>query len=75
MEAVMAKGIKGLDWIVKIILVILYDIYGIIARVTSGKTLPAIIGVVQIFTLNVFGILWLIDLISVILKKEISVLA
>lgn len=71
----MAKGVKGLDWVVKIILVILYDIYGILARVTSGKTLPVIIGIVQIFTANLFGILWLIDLITVILKKEVTVLA
>lgn len=71
----MSKKIKGLDWIAKIILVILYDIYGIVARITSGKTLPAIVGVVQIFTLNLFGILWLVDLITIILKKEISVLA
>ncbi len=71
----MAKGVKGLDWVVKIILVILYDIYGILARVTSGKTLPVIIGIVQIFTANLFGILWLVDLITVILKKEVTVLA
>lgn len=71
----MSKKIKGLDWIAKIILVILYDIYGIVARITSGKTLPAIVGVVQIFTLNLFGIMWLIDLITIISKKEISVLA
>ena len=71
----MAQGVKGLDWVVKIILVILYDIYGILARVTSGKTLPVIIGIVQIFTANLFGILWLVDLITVILKKEVTVLA
>lgn len=71
----MAKGVKGLDWVVKIILVIFYDIYGILARVTSGKTLPVIIGIVQIFTVNLFGILWLVDLITVILKKEVTVLA
>lgn len=71
----MAKGVKGLDWVVKIILVILYDIYGILARVTSGKTLPVIIGIVQIFTANLFVILWLVDLITVILKKEVTVLA
>ncbi len=71
----MAKGIKGIDWVLKIILVIVYDIYGILARVTSGKPLPIIIGIVQIFTANIFGILWLIDLITVILKKEVTVLA
>lgn len=71
----MAKGVKGLDWVVKIVLVILYDIYGIAARITSGKTVPMIIGIVQIFTANLFGILWLVDLITVILKKEVTVLA
>ncbi|MCQ2583041.1 MAG: hypothetical protein MJ160_03940 [Treponema sp.] len=71
----MAKsGIKSMDWILKIILVIIYDIYGILRRLTSGKLVPMIIGVLQIFTANFFGILWLVDLITVILKKDATVL-
>lgn len=71
----MAKSsIKSMDWILKIILVIIYDIYGILRRLTSGKLVPMIIGVLQIFTANFFGILWLVDLITVILKKDATVL-
>lgn len=72
----MAKksGLTGLDWIVKIILVIVYDIYGILRRLTSGKALPIIIGLIQIFTVNLAGIIWLIDLITVLTKKEVTVL-
>lgn len=71
----MAKsGLKSLSWLVKIILVIFYDIYGILRRFESGKTIPIIVGVLQIFTGNIFGILWLIDLITVILHKDTTVL-
>ena len=72
----MAKSsLKSLDWIVKIILVLVYDIYGILRRFTSGKPLPIIIGLLQIFTVNLAGIIWLIDLITVLFNKEVTVLA
>ncbi len=71
----MAKsGLTGMDWIVKIILVLVYDIYGILRRLTSGKLVPIIVGLIQIFTVNLAGIIWLIDLITVITKKEVTVL-
>lgn len=73
----MAKAknpLKSIGWVGKIILVILYDIYGIVARLTSGKILSIIVGLLQIFTVNFAGILWLIDLITVITKKEVTVL-
>ena len=69
----MAKKSK-MGWGLKILLVIIYDIYGIYRRLTSGKVLPIIIGLLQIFTGGFFGILWLIDLICVLTKKEITVL-
>ena len=72
----MAKSsLKGLDWIVKIILVIFYDIYGILRRLTSGKPLYIIVGLLQIFTVNFAGIIWLIDFITVLFNKEVTVLA
>lgn len=72
----MAKSsLKGLDWIVKIILVLVYDVYGILRRLTSGKPVPIIIGLLQIFTVNLAGIIWLVDLITVIFSKEVTVLA
>ncbi|MCQ2587901.1 MAG: hypothetical protein MJ174_07285 [Treponema sp.] len=68
----MAK--KSSNWIIAILLVIIYDIYGIFTRITSGKTVPLIIGILQIFTGNFFGILWLVDLITILLNKKITVL-
>lgn len=70
----MAKK-SSTNWILQILLVIIYDIYGIFTRITSGKLVSIIVGVLQIFTANFFGILWLIDLITIILKKKITVLA
>lgn len=69
----MAKKSK-MSWGLKVLLVIIYDIYGIYRRLTSGKILPIIIGLLQIFTGGFFGILWLIDLICVLVKKEVTVL-
>ena len=69
----MAKKSK-MGWGLKILLVIIYDIYGIYRRLTRGKILPIIIGLLQIFTGGFFGILWLIDLICVLVKKEVTVL-
>ena len=45
----MAKKSK-MGWGLKFLLVLLYDIYGIYRRLTSGKILPIIIGLLQIFT-------------------------
>lgn len=67
--------LKKIGLIGKILLVIIYDIYGIVARIASGKTVPVVIGILQIFTCNLFGIMWLIDLITVICKKDVTVLA
>lgn len=69
----MAKKSK-MGWGLKILLVLLYDIYGIYRRLTSGKILPIIIGILQIFTVGGCGIIWLIDLICVLFKKEVTVL-
>lgn len=69
----MAK--KTETWIIHILLVIIYDLYGIYVRLTGKKMLPKIIAILQIFTANFFGILWLIDLITILLKKKITVLA
>lgn len=74
----MAKGknpLKKTSLLVKVLLVILYDIYGIVARLTSGKIVPIIVGILQIVTVNFAGIIWLIDLITVLLKKDVTVLA
>lgn len=82
----MAKsGLKGLNWVVKIILVIIGDIYGILRRLTSGSLVPIIIGIVQLASLVLVSynrlvgivacIFWIIDLVTVIINKEVTVLA
>ena len=82
----MAKsGLTGLNWIVKIILVIIGDIYGILRRLTSGSLVPIIIGIVQLASLVLVSynrlvgivafIFWIIDLVTVIINKEVTVLA
>lgn len=82
----MAKSnLKGLNWIVKILLVIIADIYGILRRITSGSLIPIVIAVMQIasvvfISVNrlvgiVAAVFWLIDLITVIFSKEVTVLA
>lgn len=69
----MAK--KSGNWILHILLVIIYDLYGIYSRLCSKKLLPKIIAILQIFTVNFFGIFWLIDLITILTSKKITVLA
>jgi len=69
----MATVIDKLDWIVKVILTIFFDpIVQGINRILRGKV---IIGLLWIITVGIFGIGWLIDIITVILKKDITVLA
>ena len=69
------KTLQGLPFIAKLLLVIVYDIYGALYRISRGDTTGIVVGVLQIITGNFFGIFWLIDLITVITKKEITVLA
>ena len=71
----LSKSLKSMDWILKILLAIIYDIYGIARRLTSGNIVSIIIGIIQIFTGNICGIMWLVDLISVLLKKDIVIFA
>ena len=54
---------------------IVYDVYGALYRISRGDTAGIIIGVLQIITGNFFGIMWIVDLITVILHKEVTVLA
>jgi len=70
----MAKtAIDKLDYIVKLILTIFLDpvVQGI-NRVLRGNL---IIGIIWIFTGGIFGIGWLIDIITMLLKKDVTFLA
>ncbi len=69
------KTLQGLPWILKILLVIFYDIYGALYRISRGDTVGIVLGVLQLVTGNIFGIFWIIDLVTVILKKEVTVVA
>ena len=74
--AELRKTLDSLPWIVTLLLVIFVDgIYGGIYRITKGDTLGIVVGVVWIVTGGVFGIGWLVDLITVIVNKKITVLA
>ena len=70
----MAKtAIDKLSWVVKIILTLFFDpIVQGINRILRGRV---IIGILWIITAGLFGIGWLIDIITVIVKKNITVLA
>jgi hypothetical protein len=68
----MAKGLK-VDWIVNVILTIFFDpLWQGINRILRGKL---IIGILWIITGGIFGIGWLIDIVTVITKKDITILA
>ena len=68
------KTLQGLPWIVKLLLVIFYDIYGALKRISKGDAKGIIIGVLMLITGNFFGIMWIIDLVTIIFKKEVTVL-
>ena len=70
----MAKtAIDKLDWVVKFILTFFLDplVQGI-NRILRGRV---IIGLLWIITCGIFGIGWLIDIITVLVKKDITFLA
>lgn len=70
----MAKtAIDKLGWIVNLILTIFLDpiIQGI-NRILRGKV---IIGLLWIITGGIFGIGWLVDIITMLFKKDITFLA
>jgi len=70
----MAKtAIDSLGWPVNLILTIFFDfIVQGINRVLRGRV---IIGLLWIITGGIFGIGWLIDIITMIIKKDITFLA
>jgi len=68
-----ATAIDKLGWIVNVILTFFFDpIVQGINRILRGRV---IIGLLWIITVGLFGIGWIIDIITVILKKKITFLA
>lgn len=70
----MAKGAKSMNWILKIILVLIWDLYGLIRRLENKSIVIKLLGII-FFIFGGFGIIWLIDLITVLIKKDVTVLA
>lgn len=58
----------------KVLLTLLFDIYGFLYRIGSNRSIAFFVGILQLFTYNFFGIIWLVDLISVIATGEICFL-
>ena len=69
------KTLLELPFIAKLLLVVFYDIYGALVRISKGDTAGIVVGVFQLVTGNFFGIMWLIDVVTMITKKEVTVLA
>ena len=69
----MATAIDKLGWLPNVILTIFFDpIVQGVNRILRGKV---IIGILWIITGGLFSIGWIIDIISVLIKKKITFLA
>jgi len=70
----LVKALEGLPWIVKVLLVIFVGIYGNLLRLfkslAAGNLVGIILSLVLLFT-GGFGIIWIIDLICVLIGKDI----
>lgn len=68
-------------WVVKLLLVIFLDpIFGGIVRIlrwvdNQSEILELVLGILWIVTGGLFGIGWIIDLVSVIINKDLTILA
>jgi len=70
------KTLDSLPWIVTLLLVIFADaIYGGLYRLTKGDTTGIVVGIIWFVTGGLFGIGAIIDIVTVILHKRITVLA
>jgi TM2 domain-containing membrane protein YozV len=67
------SGIDDLPWLIKLIFTIFFDpiVMGI-HRILRGRV---IIGLIWILTGGLFGIGWLLDIVTVLFNKDITVLA
>ena len=63
----------GVSWLLNIILTIFFDpIWQGIRRILKGRILW---GIIWFITGGIFGIGWIVDIVCVIVKKDITVLA
>ncbi|QQO10592.1 TM2 domain-containing protein [Breznakiella homolactica] len=70
----MAKtAIDSMGWGINLILTIFFDpLWQGINRILRGKLL---IGIIWIITAGIFGIGWIVDIVTMVTKKDITVLA
>ncbi len=67
------KGKGGVNWIINILLTLFLDpLWQGIRRIMKGRVL---LGVIWIFTAGLIGIGWIIDLVCVLIYKDIKILA
>ena len=70
------EALDSLPWIVTLLLVIFADfLYAGLYRLCKGDVKGIVFGIIWFVTGGLFGIGWIIDIITVIFKKKITVLA
>ena len=70
----LVKTLEGLPWIVRVLLVLLWGVYGNIVRLLKSLAANNVLGVVLAGILLICGgffILWIVDLVCVLLNKPI----
>jgi len=72
------KAVDGLPWILKLILAlpgldIIYGIYRLVKGVAKKDLVLTVVGILWIVL--GWGILWIIDIVTVLLNKKITVFA
>ncbi len=70
----LVKALEGLPWIVKVVLTLIGDLYNNLLRLFKSLAKGNVVGIVLAVILLISGgfvILWIIDVVMVLLGKEI----
>lgn len=70
----LVKTLEGLPWIIRVILTIVWGVYGNLLRLFRSLAAKNTIGIILAVLLLIcggFGILWIIDIIMVIFGKRV----
>ena len=74
--AKLRKVLDSFPWLATLLLVIFADFaYGAIYRFVRGDMLGIVFGIIWLLTGGLFGIGWIVDIVTVVLHKRITVLA
>lgn len=72
----MRKSLDDLPWIVTLLLVLFVDpVYGALYRLSTLDTKGIVVGIIWFVTGGIFGIGWLVDIITVLFNKKITFIA